>query len=137
LNRFGILRKIERCGPVAMFEKLLVEWNHLTPSQVAGTFVVQRSLLQLKDALTKRLAFFIFIIYIDTECFSEKVKRFFYYYSLNRHKMTVLTPSYHAENYSPEDNRFHSLSLSLSLSLHPLLPITHKENMCLYYYCSY
>ncbi|MCO5595719.1 hypothetical protein L7F22_049765 [Adiantum nelumboides] len=35
-----------------------------------------------------------------------KVKDFFKYYSLNRHKMTTLTPSYHAENYSPEDNRF-------------------------------
>ncbi|KAG8373105.1 hypothetical protein BUALT_Bualt12G0136000 [Buddleja alternifolia] len=37
---------------------------------------------------------------------SEKVKHFFKYYSINRHKMTVLTPSYHAESYSPEDNRF-------------------------------
>jgi NAD+ synthase (glutamine-hydrolysing) len=35
-----------------------------------------------------------------------KVKRFFFFYSANRHKMTTLTPSYHAENYSPEDNRF-------------------------------
>lgn len=35
-----------------------------------------------------------------------KVKDFFRYYSMNRHKMTTLTPSYHAENYSPEDNRF-------------------------------
>jgi len=37
---------------------------------------------------------------------AAKVKTFFYYYSLNRHKLTVLTPSYHAENYSPEDHRF-------------------------------
>lgn len=28
---------------------------------------------------------------------AEKVKYFFKYYSINRHKMTVLTPSYHAE----------------------------------------
>jgi len=35
-----------------------------------------------------------------------KVKRFFYYYSVNRHKMCVITPSYHAEGYSPDDNRF-------------------------------
>ncbi|CAG9836558.1 unnamed protein product [Diabrotica balteata] len=27
-------------------------------------------------------------------------------YAINRHKMTVITPSYHAESYSPEDNRF-------------------------------
>lgn len=37
---------------------------------------------------------------------ADKVKFFFRYYSINRHKMTVLTPSYHAESYSPEDNRF-------------------------------
>lgn len=28
---------------------------------------------------------------------ADKVKHFFKYYSINRHKMTVLTPSYHAE----------------------------------------
>uniref|UniRef100_A0A6A7G1H9 Glutamine-dependent NAD(+) synthetase n=4 Tax=Hirondellea gigas TaxID=1518452 RepID=A0A6A7G1H9_9CRUS len=37
---------------------------------------------------------------------AEKVKFFFRYYSVNRHKMTVLTPAYHAETYSPDDNRF-------------------------------
>ncbi|KAL2940147.1 Glutamine-dependent NAD(+) synthetase [Bienertia sinuspersici] len=36
----------------------------------------------------------------------EKVKHFFKYYSINQHKMTSLTPSYYAESYSPEDNRF-------------------------------
>lgn len=37
---------------------------------------------------------------------ASKVKRFFYYYSVNRHKMTTITPAYHAEAYSPDDNRF-------------------------------
>ena len=71
LSRFGILRKVYRCGPVSMFEKLIHEWSHLSPEKVA-----------------------------------DKVKQFFYYYSVNRHKMTTMTPSYHAESYSPEDNRF-------------------------------
>ena len=31
---------------------------------------------------------------------------FFYFYAVNRHKMTTLTPSYHAESYSPDDNRY-------------------------------
>lgn len=35
-----------------------------------------------------------------------KVKRFHHFYAINRHKLTVLTPAYHAENYSPDDNRF-------------------------------
>jgi NAD+ synthase (glutamine-hydrolysing) len=71
LGWFGRLRKIERCGPLSMYRKLLVAWPHLEPAVVA-----------------------------------EKVKRFFFYYALNRHKMTTLTPAYHAENYSPEDNRY-------------------------------
>jgi NAD+ synthase (glutamine-hydrolysing) len=71
LSVFGRLRKVDRCGPLSMFERLVYEWAHLTPQEVA-----------------------------------TKVKRFFYYYAVNRHKMTVLTPAYHAESYSPDDNRF-------------------------------
>uniref|UniRef100_A0A1A7WZD9 Glutamine-dependent NAD(+) synthetase n=1 Tax=Iconisemion striatum TaxID=60296 RepID=A0A1A7WZD9_9TELE len=37
---------------------------------------------------------------------AQKVKLFFRRYSMNRHKMTTMTPSYHAESYSPDDNRF-------------------------------
>ncbi|KIM56030.1 hypothetical protein SCLCIDRAFT_133456 [Scleroderma citrinum Foug A] len=37
---------------------------------------------------------------------AEKVKHFFFEHARNRHKMTTLTPSYHAESYSPDDNRF-------------------------------
>lgn len=80
LKVYGALRSYSRCGPVAMFHKLVHEWGpggchpdgyECSPQEVA-----------------------------------EKVKRFFKFYSINRHKMTTLTPSYHAENYSPDDNRF-------------------------------
>lgn len=37
---------------------------------------------------------------------ADKVKLFFTHYAINRHKMTTLTPAYHAESYSPDDNRF-------------------------------
>merc|ERR1712127_794066 len=71
LGIYGILRKVYRCGPVTMFQKLIQKWGkQLHPSEIA-----------------------------------VKVKKFFFYYSINRHKMTTLTPSYHAEDYSPEDNR--------------------------------
>ena len=36
---------------------------------------------------------------------AEKVKKFFTRYAKNRHKMTVMTPSVHADSYSPDDNR--------------------------------
>lgn len=44
--------------------------------------------------------------HMTLEQISTKIKRFFYYYAINRHKMTTLTPAYHAEQYSPDDNRF-------------------------------
>ncbi|KAJ1974058.1 glutamine-dependent NAD(+) synthetase [Dimargaris cristalligena] len=78
LSVFGRLRKVARCGPVAMFHKLYHEWG----SGGSGLSALAPSVI------------------------ASKVKRFFYYYSINRHKMTTLTPSYHAENYSPDDNRF-------------------------------
>lgn len=71
LDEFGKLRKIDRCGPLSAFERLLLKWDHLEPKEIA-----------------------------------EKVKLFFKFYAQNRHKMTVLTPSYHAENYGTDDNRF-------------------------------
>ena len=71
LSIYGRLRKIAKCGPLAMFEYLLVEWPELKSREIY-----------------------------------DKVKTFFYYYGINRHKMTVVTPSYHAESYSPDDNRF-------------------------------
>jgi NAD+ synthase (glutamine-hydrolysing) len=43
---------------------------------------------------------------LTPEQIATKVKRFFFFYGINRHKMTTLTPSYHAEAYGPDDNRF-------------------------------
>ena len=37
---------------------------------------------------------------------AAKVKRFYHFYCINRHKMTTITPSVHMESYSPDDNRF-------------------------------
>lgn len=76
LSWFGKLRKLSRCGPVSMYRKLVVLWGQTTKYALSPTTV------------------------------AEKVQRFFYYYSVNRHKMCTLTPSYHAEGYSPDDNRF-------------------------------
>jgi len=71
LDQLGKLRKIQKSGPVAMFNRLLFKWPERKPREIA-----------------------------------DKVKKFFYFYSINRHKSTVLTPSYHAEAYGTDDNRF-------------------------------
>jgi len=81
LSTFGRLRKSERLGPWGMFSKLL----HLWSGDVGSTPTAR--------GLSPRQIY-------------EKVRHFYYYYGINRHKMTTLTPSYHAEAYSPDDNRF-------------------------------
>jgi NAD+ synthase (glutamine-hydrolysing) len=75
LSDYGQLRKQHRAGPLSMFRALVPKWGPSSERQ-----------LSVKEV-------------------ADKVKRFFFYYSINRHKMTTLTPSYHAEDYSPEDNR--------------------------------
>lgn len=45
---------------------------------------------------------------------ADKVKHFFKYYSINRHKMTVLTPSYHAEVILLSGSFYYSISPQLS-----------------------
>lgn len=42
---------------------------------------------------------------LSSAAVASKVKAFFTYYAINRHKATVLTPACHAESYSPDDNR--------------------------------
>ena len=37
---------------------------------------------------------------------AAQVKHFFRSYGINRRTLTTLTPAYHAESYSPDDNRF-------------------------------
>eukprot|EP00834_Sanchytrium_tribonematis_P000165 NODE_4_length_77007_cov_1.156642.p5 type:complete len:712 gc:universal NODE_4_length_77007_cov_1.156642:55802-57937(+) len=71
LSIYGRLRKIFKCGPISMYNHLLLEWSPMPPKEVL-----------------------------------DKVKTFFHYYGINRHKMAVITPSYHAESYSPDDNRY-------------------------------
>merc|ERR1712203_1124618 len=88
LGDLGYCRKVQHCGPLSTFLKLRNKWadgRRITPSKrVRGD-----------DVPTT----------VDEQV-AQKVKDFFFYNAINRHKMTTLTPSYHAENYSPDDNRF-------------------------------
>lgn len=87
LGDLGFCRKVEKCGPLSTFLKLRTRWaeRELTPS------------IRAKGDQAPKT---------QDEKVAQKVKDFFFYNAINRHKMTTLTPSYHAENYSPDDNRF-------------------------------
>merc|ERR1712156_1344288 len=88
LGDLGFCRKIEHCGPLTTFLKLRTMWSdgrRITPS--------------------KRVQGELAPVAFDGQV-AQKVKDFFFYNAINRHKMTTLTPSHHAEDYSPNDNRF-------------------------------
>ncbi|KAL8990756.1 MAG: hypothetical protein Q9169_008044, partial [Polycauliona sp. 2 TL-2023] len=79
LSTFGRLRKNDKLGPWGAYCKLLGTWG--SPKPPHNTTLSPRQI-------------------------AEKTKFFFTKYAINRHKMTVLTPSLHMEQYSPDDNRF-------------------------------
>lgn len=59
----------------------------------------------------------------SAELIAEKVKRFWFFYAINRHKMTTMTPAYHAEQYSPDDNRFDLRPFLIN----PRFPVANKN----------
>lgn len=89
LSLFGRLRKISNCGPYSMLESLL------DGSWLLIKKVMPDSCFQKDGKPGAELAQYL----------SEKVKLFFRFYAINRHKATVLPPAYHTEAYSADDNR--------------------------------
>ncbi|KAL2259149.1 hypothetical protein VTK26DRAFT_7268 [Humicola hyalothermophila] len=83
LTIFGRLRKLNKLGPFAMFQRLVHDWS------------IDRERVPGDDAP-----------YYTPAQVAEKVKKFFHFYAINRHKMTTLTPALHCNDYSPDDNRF-------------------------------
>ncbi|KDN65563.1 putative carbon-nitrogen hydrolase [Colletotrichum sublineola] len=83
LTIMGRLRKVNKLGPYGMFQRLVHEWS------------VDRKRGPEDDAPA-----------YEPSQTADKVKKFFHFYAINRHKMTTLTPALHCNDYSPDDNRF-------------------------------
>mmetsp|Transcript_69867 Transcript_69867/g.160649 ORF Transcript_69867/g.160649 Transcript_69867/m.160649 type:complete len:741 (-) Transcript_69867:197-2419(-) len=89
LGDLGYCRKVLHCGPLSMFLKLRsTHWW-------GDGRNLSKSIRTANDGMKTQ-----------DDRIAQKVKDFWFYNAINRHKMTTLTPSYHAENYSPDDNRF-------------------------------
>lgn len=88
LGQYGRLRMLGRCGPLSMFERL---WTAAPGDEFGGPPQPVPTTPAPRES---------------ARSIAARVKHFFVYYGLNRHKSTVLTPSYHAESYSPDDNRY-------------------------------
>jgi NAD+ synthase (glutamine-hydrolysing) len=98
LGDLGYYRKVEKCGPLATFLKLRAKWAH-KQGEWNSPADNDRAITPSIRAKARPPKTF-------DEKVAQKVKDFYFYNAINRHKMTTLTPSYHAENYSPDDNRF-------------------------------
>jgi len=102
LGDLGHCRKVEHCGPLSCFLKLRTLWAHKTGDWTSpadnDTAITPSIRLWGCPGKLQPVTFDVKV--------AQKVKDFFFYNVINRHKMTTLTPSYHAENYSPDDNRF-------------------------------
>jgi NAD+ synthase (glutamine-hydrolysing) len=95
LSVFGRLRKIGRLGPWGTFEKLVHLWSLPPPS---GDVAAEKTEASHQNA---QIVHAIHGRSLTPREVMDKVARFWHYHFVNRHKMTVLTPSYHAEAYSP------------------------------------
>jgi NAD+ synthase (glutamine-hydrolysing) len=108
LSVFGRLRKISRYGPVSMFFALWRLWkDHLTVEQVADKvkfFFRYAGAKFIRETIASGHHDSAFVP--RTESSSARATYVCRYYAINRHKATTITPAYHAENYSPDDNRF-------------------------------
>jgi predicted amidohydrolase/NH3-dependent NAD+ synthetase len=88
LRIFGELRKRDKLGPLGIFQKMCEMYY--------GKWIFEIDTRAKTKTLVPATPAVIF----------AKVKTFFRLYGTHRNKMTILTPSIHATNYSPDDNRF-------------------------------
>ncbi|XP_008308891.1 glutamine-dependent NAD(+) synthetase isoform X1 [Cynoglossus semilaevis] len=107
------LRGILSAPPTAELEPLTDGQVSQTDEADMGMTYSELSVIGKLRKITKCGPFSMFckLIYmwkdsLSTTQVAQKVKHFFRMYSVNRHKMTTVTPAYHAESYSPDDNRF-------------------------------
>ena len=79
LGAFGKLRKVDRLGPYSM-------WRFLLRSGGVG---------QASSWVN-----------LSSRALYERVRFLWHFFNLARHKQEILTPSLHAETYSPDSNRY-------------------------------
>lgn len=93
LSVFGRMRKVSKLGPWSMYEKLVSLWSAPPPDDAVS--ITSRDAADHQQAETVHAK--VHGRGLSARQVAEKVSRFFHYHYVNRHKMTVLTPSYHAE----------------------------------------
>ena len=103
LYELGLLRKRDNLGPLSMFQRLCKD----NLGKVI-TYVNNQKKIKEQVVATPLIL-------------ADKVSTFFKHYGKTRAKMTILTPSIHATNYSPDDNRYDQRPF-----LYPFFPASYQ-----------
>lgn len=119
LSVFGILRKVHKLGPWGMYERLLYLWSrppppaesaptHSGPNDVTKSSASSSS--RHRHQASHQSADSVHAAIqgrgLSPREIMDKVIHFWDTHKNNRHKMTVITPAVHMEQYSPDDNRY-------------------------------
>lgn len=103
LYELGLYRKRDNLGPLSMFQRLCKD-------KLGKMITYVNNAKKTKESVVATPT----ILY-------EKINTFFKHYGKTRSKMPILTPSIHATNYSPDDNRFDQRPF-----LYPFFPDTYQ-----------
>jgi NAD+ synthase (glutamine-hydrolysing) len=107
---YPTLARIELAPPTAELEPITSTYSQTDEQDMGMSYgELERFGALRKLQLAGPVAMFRALVHewhhLPPRAVADKVKHFFVKYAINRHKMTTLTPSYHAEAYSPDDNR--------------------------------
>lgn len=108
LHLLGDLRKTHRCGPVQMFKRLAFFYMQNKCKRM-DVLLADLSDLQNAENVTAEnyaLTTFLHSPNLSIDYIAKLVKHFHVTFAKNRHKTLILTPSFHAEAYDPESDRF-------------------------------
>lgn len=110
-DRFALLEDFINAVPTAELEPITKDYVQSDEADMGMTYPELSIFGRLRK--TERLgpySMFTKLVHLWSHLTPDqvgtKVKLFWRMYGINRHKSTTLTPAYHAEGYSPDDNRF-------------------------------
>ncbi|KPI42007.1 putative glutamine-dependent NAD(+) synthetase [Cyphellophora attinorum] len=106
LSIFGRLRKVHKLGVWGMYERLVHLWGQPAPVDTHTTATEPDPSSSTPPEPAPPNPNKIEGRGLSARAVYEKVRRFYYYFNVNRHKATILPPGLHLEEYSPEDNRY-------------------------------
>lgn len=108
---FDFLHEFMDAAPTAELEPTTTEYTQSDESDMGFTYDELSKMGTLRSLRMGPLSMFKRLLndwegLLTPAEIADKVRRFMFFYSINRHKSAVLPPSYHMSPYGTDDNRF-------------------------------